>query len=94
VLQARPGAQADPLPRPLWLLPRPRALPERDGVPLQGGALLRLAGPERIESGWWAEGEARVGDVQRDYFIACNPAGEWLWVFRDAAGWWLQGLFA
>lgn len=94
VLQARPGAQADPLPRPLWLLPRPRVLSERDGVPLQGGELLRLAGPERIESGWWAEGEARVGDVQRDYFIACNPAGEWLWVFRDAAGWWLQGLFA
>jgi len=81
-------------PRPLWLLPTPRALPEREGTPLHGGELLRLAGPERIESGWWSEGETRSGDVQRDYFIACNPRGEWLWVFRDAAGWWLQGIFA
>lgn len=82
------------LARPLWLLPQPRALGVRDGVPQQDGALLRLAGPERIESGWWQQDEGEAGDVRRDYFVACNPAGEWLWVFRDARGWWLHGMFA
>ncbi|GAB2891635.1 DNA polymerase Y family protein [Uliginosibacterium flavum] len=85
--------------QPLWLLPAPQALSERDGVPQRGGNLLRLAGPARIESGWWEQGEQRearalIGDVQRDYFVACSPRGEWLWVFRDARGWWLHGLFA
>lgn len=86
---AGPGAA-----RPLWLLPAPRALAERDGRPQQDGSLLRLAGPERIESGWWQQDEGGTGDVRRDYFVACNPAGEWLWVFRDARGWWLHGIFA
>lgn len=81
-------------PRPLWLLPVPRALPEQGGAPVQDGELLRITGPERIESGWWSDGEAAAGDVRRDYFVACNVRGEWLWVFRDDAGWWLHGLFA
>lgn len=81
--------------RPLWLLGTPQVLPERDGVPQRGGDLLRLAGPERIESGWWDQGEATgSGDVRRDYYVACTPRGEWLWIFRDAAGWWLHGVFA
>ncbi len=85
-------------PRPLWLLPQPRALPERDGCPQYGGPLQRLTRAERIESGWWDSGEAfdrtGLGDVRRDYFIALAPAGEWLWIYRDAAGWWWQGVFA
>jgi protein ImuB len=60
--------------------------------------LSLLAGPERIESGWWDEGEASgegiTGDQRRDYFVARNPQGEWLWVFRDEAGWFLHGGFA
>jgi protein ImuB len=56
---------------------------------------MRLAGPARIESGWWQQGESNgAGDVQRDYFVAATPHGEWLWIFRDARGWWLQGVFA
>ena len=35
-------------------------------------------GPERIESGWW-DG----ADVRRDYFIAENPRGETVWIYRD-----------
>ena len=79
--------------RPLWLYPQPQALAERRGVPCWRGP-LRLQGPaERIESGWWDSGEGE-GDVRRDYFVACNPAGQWLWIFRTADGWFLHGLFA
>ena len=50
-----------------------------------------LAGPERIESGWW-DGF----DIARDYFIALNPAGARLWGFRDrrSGEWFLHGLFS
>ena len=52
-------------------------------------------GPERIESGWW-DG----ADVRRDYFIAENPRGETVWIYRDHrygtddGEWFLHGLFA
>jgi protein ImuB len=87
-------------PRPLWLLPKLQALQERDGALHYGGVLQRVAGPERVESGWWDQGEtgetseAAVGDVRRDYYVAVSPRGEWLWIFRDKVGWWLQGVFA
>ncbi|GBG02755.1 hypothetical protein AZSI13_20820 [Azospira sp. I13] len=86
-------------PRPLWLLEHPQALGETQGRPRHGGPLQLLAGPERIESGWWDEGESSdglpaPGDLRRDYFVARNPAGEWLWVFRDETGWFLHGRFA
>ncbi|MBS1189033.1 MAG: hypothetical protein H6R10_825 [Rhodocyclaceae bacterium] len=84
---ARPGA------RPLWLLPVPRLLPEVAGRPHWGSGLVLLAGPERLESGWWDEGEA-LGDMRRDYFVAGNDDGQRLWVFRNAEGWFLHGLFA
>lgn len=96
--RAEPGGrQADPPPpagpRPLWLLPQPRRLPEIGGRPHWEGELTLLAGPERLESGWWDEGEA-VGDVRRDYLVAGNDHGQRLWIFRDAEGWFLHGLFA
>lgn len=89
-------ATLPPAPRPLWLLPCPRALRERDGRPQAHGPLTLLAGPERIESGWWDEGEA-LGDVRRDYYVALAGDGRWLWIFRDwraPGGWFLHGLFA
>jgi len=57
--------------------------------------LRLLAGPERIESGWWdaAEPDA-LGDVRRDYFVAISIRQEWLWIFRCRAGWFLHGVFA
>jgi len=70
--------------RPLWLLPEPK--------PLQSGAVPPLApGMERIESGWWDD-----GDVQRDYFIARTPQGAALWVYRDASdgSWHLHGFWS
>jgi len=81
--------------RPLWLLPSPQALSERAGSPQWHGPLKLLSRAERLESGWWDEGEGgATGDVRRDYFVARNPLGQWAWVFRNADGWFLHGLFA
>jgi protein ImuB len=86
-----------PLHRPAWLLPEPQPLAEAaDGTPLvQGRPLRLLAGPERIETGWWDE-----HPVQRDYFIAEAHDGALVWVFRHRLPqppgepvWFLQGLF-
>lgn len=83
------------VPRPLWLLPQPQALRELGGRPQRGGPLQLLAGPERIESGWWDAGEAgAVGEVRRDYFIVMSQRSEWLWIYRSEAGWFLHGFFS
>ncbi|HEX4334002.1 MAG TPA: DNA polymerase Y family protein [Usitatibacter sp.] len=83
---------SDPKLRPAWLLHRPQKLiVEGDAPQLQGG-LEMLAGPERIEAGWW-DGE----EVSRDYYVAANPQGETFWVFREhhgAQAWYLHGVFA
>lgn len=80
--------------RPLWLLPRPERLPEGAGRPCWHGPLTLKGRPERLESGWWDGGEpAAAGDVRRDYFVARNPRGQWLWIYRDREGWFLQGVF-
>jgi protein ImuB len=85
--------------RPLWLLREPQPLPEQASRPwLDGAALQLLAGPERIESGWWDGALAA-----RDYFIARANDGALVWIFRarlplattlDGSGWFLQGRFA
>lgn len=90
-----PGASGQALPnpkRPLWLLPTPVALSLHDGTPWLDGRLAIESGPERIESGWWDE-----GDIARDYFIASDPAHGRYWIYRerhDARRWFLHGLFA
>ncbi len=55
-------------PRPTWLLPRP--------MPLRGPAPRILAGPERLETGWW-DG----GDVRRDYYVLELATGQRAWAF-------------
>jgi protein ImuB len=78
--------------RPLWLLAAPRPIAEVGAVPHHGGPLKLLAGPERIESGWWDGGE-----VARDYFVAQTPEHALVWIYRArgaAGGWFLHGLFA
>jgi protein ImuB len=69
-----------PGPRPLWLI-EPRKLKEED--------FALLAGPERIESGWWDGDEAG-----RDYFIAQFRDASLAWIYREKEGWFLHGLFA
>jgi protein ImuB len=78
--------------RPVWLLATPRALVARNCMPHYHGDLNLLAGPERIEAGWW-DGKP----AQRDYFVARNQNGETLWVYRDLHAperWYLHGFFA
>lgn len=89
---AETGTPRPRLPRPLWLLDSPRRLAEVAGVPQHEGTLTLLAGPERIESGWW-DGD----DIARDYFVARDPASSLLWIYRERAGsggWYLHGFFA
>jgi protein ImuB len=81
------------MPRPVWLLSTPLPLTEHRQRPCWHGPLTLLAGPERIETGWWDAGE-----VRRDYFIAEDPSAGWVWIFRtltdsDTSGWFLQGVF-
>jgi protein ImuB len=78
--------------RPIWLLQRPQRLIADDGRPSMQGMLDFVAGPERIESGWW-DGE----EVSRDYYVASNPHGETFWIYRehrDPAAWYLHGVFS
>jgi len=77
--------------RPVWLLAEPEPLGHR----LEAQPWVLRDGPERIESGWW-DG----ADVRRDYFIAENPRGETVWIYRDHrygiddGEWFLHGVFA
>ncbi|MCE2659687.1 MAG: DNA polymerase Y family protein [Rubrivivax sp.] len=65
--------------RPFWLYHPPRPLSSRQALPwLDGRPLVVLAGPERIETGWW-DGEP----VARDYFIAQAQDGSLVWVYRS-----------
>jgi len=78
--------------RPFWLLERPKPLAEVGAAPHYEGPLELLAGPERIESGWW-DG----GDVARDYFVARTQSESLVWVYREwrgEGGWYLHGVFA
>jgi protein ImuB len=86
-----------PITRPLWLLTTPRPLretSETNAAPHdhEGGPLSLLAGPERIEAGWW-DGQ----HVARDYFVARNQAQSLLWIYRErsaAARWYVHGFFS
>ena len=67
--------------RPLWLL-KSHQLSRIPNV---------IGKPERIEGGWW-QGQ----DVSRDYYIADNPDGSRLWLYKDliTGHWHLQRLWA
>jgi protein ImuB len=74
----------EPCPRPTWLLDRP--------IPLRGPAPRILAGPERLETGWWDGAEAC-----RDYYVIETSLGQHAWAFcqpGEQSGWMLQGWFA
>jgi len=74
--------------RPLWLFDPPAR------VAIEGFRLL--AGPERIECGWWDD------RIARDYFVAVRTDGARCWLYRALAGtrptqsesWFLHGYFA
>ncbi|WP_426702600.1 Y-family DNA polymerase [Rhodanobacter sp. Col0626] len=75
---------AEPHPRPTWLLDRP--------IPLRGSSPRILAGPERLETGWWDGAE-----TCRDYYVVETSLGQHAWAFcppGEQGGWMLQGWFA
>ncbi|HEX7130326.1 MAG TPA: DNA polymerase Y family protein [Rhodanobacteraceae bacterium] len=78
------GVLDETLPRPTWLLERP--------IPLRGPTPELLAGPERLETGWW-DGEP----VRRDYYVARTTQGQRAWIFcatGQRGPWMLHGWFA
>lgn len=63
--------------RPTWLLAKPIALLIRSNRPFYGSALRIVSGPERVEAGWWSEGQSR------DYYVAQDEAGSLLWIYLE-----------
>lgn len=93
-------------PQPSWLLEPPLPLTmvaDAQGLrehPHYQGRLHWLAGPHRIEAGWWDAVQAD-GACARDYYLASSPGAGLLWVFRARHSgspshhvWFLHGLFA
>ena len=67
--------------RPALLLPTPIRLSSQTKI---------LSSPERIVTGWWDD-----NPIARDYFIAQNHQGQYLWVFRTPDNdWYVHGYFA
>jgi len=91
--------------RPFWLLAEPRPIREIGATPHDEDEqpLELLAGPERIESGWWNGREA-----MRDYFVARARNRSLLWIYRERrpaehannasnannGGWYVHGIFS
>ncbi len=66
--------------RPSFLFTCPLPLSEKVSV---------IHGPERISTGWWDNNA-----IIRDYFIAQNQHGQWLWIYRTPnTNWYVHGLF-
>ena len=91
------------IPQPTFILPEPLRLPVREHRPLYQGPLMLLAGPHRVEGGWWhrEDDAAPQGShpVMRDYWVALSERAGVLWVFQqrlagDAIAWYLHGWFA
>lgn len=96
------------LPSPCWLLPKPlplnlhRSGPGLTERPCYQGPLTLLAGPHRVDAGWWAGGDA-ASAAARDYYLASSEHAGLLWVFKDRQAnatsatrspWFLHGFFA
>jgi len=70
--------------------------------PVYQGPLTLLAGPHRVEAGWWdTQTSGPPALVARDYHLASSERAGLLWVYRarHAPGdtqstWFLHGLFA
>ncbi len=87
--------------KPLWLLEQPERLQVRHTHPHRSGPLALLAGPERIEFGWWNN-----HPVRRDYYIAQDSDASQLWIYQEldtkhdpqgrrlTGHWFVHGLFA
>jgi protein ImuB len=86
---------------PTWLLAEPLRLRVHQAQPYYQGPLTLLAGPQRLESGWWPA----LPLALRDYFVARSAQSQLLWIYRERLaqadllggcepGWYLHGVFA
>jgi protein ImuB len=91
------------IPQPTFVLPEPLRLALRGERALYQGVLQLLAGPHRVEGGWWDRtteaGAQSTHNVARDYWVALSEHAGVLWVFQtrladDETAWFLQGTFA
>lgn len=91
------------IPQPSFVLPQPLRLALRADRPLYQGVLQLLAGPHRVEGGWWdrsvEDGVATTRQVARDYWVALSEHAGVLWIFQtrladDETAWFLHGSFA
>lgn len=89
---------------PAWLLATPLKLAVHQDRPIYQGPLTLLAGPQRLEAGWWGTGAPAPAAVTlRDYFLARSAQAGVLWIYRErladasaqrpGSQWYLQGLF-
>ena len=68
--------------RPMWLLDPPE--------PVDVKLYELMAGPERIETGWWS-----TRYLVRDYYIALSKHGARCWLYREKnESWFLHGYFS
>jgi protein ImuB len=87
--------------QPPWLLRQPMPLALMGDTPLFQGPLKMLAGPERIEAGWWDGTASQDADrTARDYFLAQSDNAGLVWVYRELPcsesleqGWFLHGVY-
>ncbi|ATH15896.1 protein ImuB [Delftia acidovorans] len=70
---------------PPWLLDPPHPLLLQGSRPCWQGPLQLLAGPYRLEAGWWGEPQADAALAVRDYFVASNAAVGHVWIYRERA---------
>lgn len=98
----RPQRAVD-MPQPTFVFDDPLRLAMRGARPLYQGVLQLLAGPHRVEGGWWdrqgSGSDATTGHVARDYWVATSEHAGVLWIFQtrlaaDETAWFLHGVFA
>lgn len=82
--------------QPPWLLREPLRLGIVREQPVYHGPLRLLAGPQRIETGWWVDERSEAPSVQRDYHVALSPNAGLVWIFLlrgKNPAWFLHGIY-
>lgn len=96
----RKPATVSELPQPGFILSAPLKLLVRANRPYYQGELQLLAGPQRVEGGWWDRDDSagQIRNVVRDYWVAQSAHAGVLWVFQtrldEAPAWFLHGVYA
>jgi protein ImuB len=68
---------------PSWLLTPPLKLAVHRNAPIYQGPLTLLAGPQRLEAGWWGLPQQEAACALRDYFVARSEHMGLLWIYRE-----------